>query len=307
MGITRPEMATGILRSLLHIGLDYLLIFGRLGFPELGVAGAGIASTLAGLIATLVMAIIFFRMKNLAFRPDVASVMRAPIKDYATVMRVGLPVGLEDMLWNLGNLVLAFLLNRLSAEAVGIYRLVVQIEITPIFFYMGLARAVTTLVGNRTGERDMSGARRVGLIGSAYTALFCSGFTAAFVLFPTSTLSIFTPDTELIAKAAPLLVISAVTMIPRAVNIISGNGIRGYGDTLWMLATQIFGIVFIISLSYLLMFPAGLGMTGMFIAIFSDEFLRGVINTIRFYRGEQSLFFKGLKIQQPIETPVKAM
>ena len=77
----------------------------------------------------------------------------------------------------LGNLVLAHLLNRLNTDAVGIYRLVVQIESTPIFFYMGLARAITTLVGNPTSERDLFGARRVALIGTAYTALFCIGFT----------------------------------------------------------------------------------------------------------------------------------
>jgi putative MATE family efflux protein len=302
MGITRPEMVTGILRSLLHIGLDYVLIFGHFGFPELGVAGAGIASTVAGLVSTLAMTAIFFRMKDLDFRPGLKSVLRASFRDYRSVLKVGLPVGLEDMLWNLGNLVLAFLLNRLSAEAVGIYRLVVQIEITPIFFYMGLARAVTTLVGKRTGERDLPGARRVGLVGTAYTALFCAGFTAAFVLFPRFILSIFTPDAALIEKAAPLLAITAVTMIPRAINIISGNGIRGYGDTLWMLATQVFGIVFIISLAYVLIFPAGLGMTGMFIAIFSDEFVRGVINTVRFYRGERSLFFKGLAGAGPANT-----
>ncbi|MFH1524929.1 MAG: MATE family efflux transporter [Chloroflexota bacterium] len=294
MGITRPEMVTGIFRSLLHIGLDYLLIFGHFGFPELGIAGAGIASTAAGLLATLALAFIFFKMKHLAFRPDLMSVLKAPFKDYRAVFKVGLPVGLEDMLWNLGNLVLAFLLNRLNADAVGVYRLVVQIEGTPIFFYMGLARAVTTLVGNRTGERDLSGARRVALVGSTYTALFCAGFTAAFILFPRFILSIFTPDVGLIDKSAPLLVITALTMIPRAINIISGHGIRGYGDTLWMLATQVFGIFFIISLAYILIFPVGLGMIGMFIAMFSDEFLRGVINTIRFYRGEKSLFFKGI-------------
>jgi putative MATE family efflux protein len=294
MGITRPEMYTGILRSVLHIGLDYVLIFGHFGFPELGVAGAGIASTFAGLIATLALAAMFFRMKGLAFRPDLRAVVRAPLRDYGRVLRVGLPVGLEDMLWNLGNLLLAAFLNRLAAEAVGVYRLVVQIEITPVFFYYGLARAVTTLVGNRTGERDLVGARRVGLVGSAYTTLFCAGFTAAFILFPRLILSIFTPDAALIESAAPLLVITAVTMIPRAINIVSGNGIRGYGDTMWMLATQVFGILFIVSLAYVLIFPVGLGMPGMFIAAFSDELLRGVINTVRFYRGETSAFFRGI-------------
>jgi len=307
MGFTRPEMVSGIVRSLLHIFLDYILIFGNLGFPELGVMGAGIASSLSGLVSAVFMLSIYFRGKHQAFRPDLKSVLTARFKTYRSVLRMGLPVGVEEMLWNMGNLVLAYFLNLLSAESVGIYRLVFQIELTPIFFYTGLARAVTTLVGNKSGERDLRGARRVGLLGSFYTGSFCLLFTAAFLLFPQSILSIFTSDTGLVQKAAPLLMITAITMIPRAINIISGNGIRGYGDTLWMLVTQIFGIVFVVSLTYTLMFPLGLGMYGLFIAMFADETLRGVINTIRFYRGEKSPFYKGLDPEKPADllTPVR--
>jgi putative MATE family efflux protein len=296
---TKPEMYTGIFRSLLHILLDYIFIFGHFGFPEMGVAGAGIASSLSGLIATLVMLAIFIRSNSLPFKKvDLKSLLSAPFRPYLTVLKVGLPVGLEDMLWNFGNLTLAYFLNLLSAEAVGIYRLVYQIEITPVFFYYGLARAVTTLVGRRTGERDLPAARESGLIGTFYTVIFCLLFTGTFAFFPKQIISIFTPDLQLIEKAAPFLIITACTMIPRAINIISGNGIRGYGDTLWMLITQIFGIIFIVSLSYVLMFPAGLGMFGLFIGMFSDETVRCIINTIRFYRGETSIFHKAILIEK---------
>lgn len=299
-GNTRPEMYTGIFRSVFHIILDYILIFGHFGFPEMGVAGAGIASTASGFVATIVMIMIFTKNKSLPFKVCLKSVIMAPIKPYLKLLRVALPASLEEMLWNFGNLVLAFFLNLLSPDAVGIYRLVYQIEITPVFFYQGLARAVTTLVGQRTGARDMAGARESGMIGTFYTVSFCILFTATFIAIPKLILSVFTPDTQLINEAAPLLIITAFTMMPRAVNIISGNGIRGYGDTLWMLATQIFGIFFLLLLSYILMFPVGLGIFGLFIGMFSDETLRGIINTIRFYRGETSIFHKVPLIEKPI-------
>jgi Na+-driven multidrug efflux pump len=235
---------------------------------------------------------------------DFKSIVVAPLRHYMTVLRVGLPVGVEDMLWNLGNLILAYFLNLLSMEAVGIYRLVFQIEITPIFFYTGIARAVTTLVGQRTGERDNPAAKESALIGTLFTAGFCFLFTLAFITLPGQILSIFTSDADLIGKATPLLIITAFTMIPRAVNIISGHGIRGYGDTLWMLVTQIFGIVFILSLSYLLMFPIGFGMYGLFIGMFSDETLRGIINTVRFYRGETSIFHKTIMVEKTLPESV---
>lgn len=291
-GNTRPEMFTGIFRSILHILLDYAFIFGNFGFPEMGVSGAGIASSLSGFIAAGIMLTIFLTTKDFPFKVTFKSLITSPLKPYLKVLKVGLPVGLEDMLWNLGNLVLAYFLNRISGEAVGIYRLVYQIECTPIYFYNGLARAVTTLVGQRTGERDLPAAKESGLIGTFYTISFCLLFSVAFLILPRQIISIFTPDMALIQKSAPFLMITAFTMIPRALNIISGNGIRGYGDTLWMLATQVFGVVFIISLSYTLMFPLGLGMYGLFIGMFSDETVRCIINTIRFYRGETSIFHK---------------
>ncbi|MBN1305240.1 MAG: MATE family efflux transporter [Anaerolineales bacterium] len=300
-GFTRPEMITGIIRSLLNMLLDYLLIFGHFGFPEMGIAGAGLATALSGVVSFILLLVIFFTHKDLPFRPQVRSVLRAPIKEYGTVLKVGLPVGVEDVLWNSGNLVLAYFLNLINQEAVGIYRLVYQIEITPIFFYIGLARAVTTLVGNRTGARNIPEARRVGLIGTLYTAGFCLLFTSLFVVFPQHILRLFTTDTLFIQQAIPLLGITAFTLIPRSINIISGHGIRGYGDTIWMLATQIFGIVFIISLSYTLMFTVDLKMIGLFIAIFTDEMIRGVINTVRFYRGETSIFHKGITAEPAVD------
>lgn len=151
----------------------------------------------------------------------------------------------------------------------------------------------TAAVGNKSGERDLAGARRVGLLGSLYTIACCLLFTVSFMAIPGPILAVFTPDADLVQKAAPLLMITAFTMMPRAVNIVSGHGVRGYGDTLWMLATQIFGIFFIIALSHALMFPLGFGMYGLFIAMFSDETVRGVINTIRICRGETSWFYKG--------------
>ncbi len=70
-GNTRPEMITGVFRSLLHILLDYIFIFGKFGFPEMGVAGAGIASSVSGLAATLVMLGIFLKGKFLPFKVDI--------------------------------------------------------------------------------------------------------------------------------------------------------------------------------------------------------------------------------------------
>jgi len=294
MGVTNPEMKSGILMSLVNIFLDWVMIFGKLGFPEMGAAGAGLATAIAGFAANGYYVVAAVRAKGAAFVPSLRGVLKAKLRDYVAVLKVGLPTGLEDVLWNFGNLLLAYMLNKLSMDAVGIYSLVILIELTPVFFYYGIARAVTTLVGKSTGERNIVEAKRIGVVGTVFSVSFCLGFSAFFIAFPSFVLRLFTNDAGTVAKSVNFLIIASITMFPKCVNIISGNGIRGYGDTLWMLATQIFGIVFVVGTCWALVFPAGLGMYGVFIALFLDETIRGIINTVRFYRGETSVFHKAL-------------
>lgn len=63
-----------------------------------------------------------------------------------------------------------------------------------------------------------------------------------------------------------------------------GNGIRGTGDTKWMLYTQLFGAAFIIVASYILIFILKVGIIGIYITLFSDELIRSILNSIRFYK-----------------------
>jgi len=289
MGRTRPEMFLGIFRSCLNAFLDWVLIFGNLGMPEMGAAGAGLATSLSGLVTAVVFVAIVLFSRAEPWRPRPRGVLKAKLSSYAKVFRVGLPTGIEDALWNFGNLVLAAILNRLGSDSVGIYRLVTQIELTPVYFYYGIARAVTTLVGNKTGSRDIEGAKRVAQAGTFYSVSLCVLFSSLFIVFPREILGIFTDDSGLVGTAWPFLIVASVTMLPKCANIVSGNAIRGYGDTKWMLSTQVFGIAYVLSLAWLLIYPAGLGMYGLFIALFLDETTRGIINTVRFYRSEWSI------------------
>jgi Na+-driven multidrug efflux pump len=83
--------------------------------------------------------------------------------------------------------------------------------------------------------------------------------------------------------AAPILLVSCLTFLPRSVNFMAGSGIRGLGNTAWMFWTQVFGTVFIVSLGRLLIFAAGLGVKGLFIAMLADEGVRSLVNSIRFF------------------------
>jgi Na+-driven multidrug efflux pump len=78
--------------------------------------------------------------------------------------------------------------------------------------------------------------------------------------------------------------LAALTMFFKALNILAGNSIRGTGDTLWMMYTQIGGTLTIIGVSGWLVFGMGWGITALMIAVLVDELVRGVVNEVKFLR-----------------------
>jgi Na+-driven multidrug efflux pump len=165
---------------------------------------------------------------------------------------------------------------------------------------MGFANAALTLAGQKTGENDHKQAINAGLMCLGFSFILCIVFAALFIAFPIEILRLFTKDMNYINYAAQFFLIVSVTMFPKAINNVIGLGIRGTGDTKWMLYGQILGTVLVIILSYIFIFYFGLGLFGVFIIFLIDETLRGLINIMRFLKGREFFFLKPFK---PIQKP----
>ena len=100
----------------------------------------------------------------------------------------------------------------------------------------------------------------------------------AFTLLGKRILHIFTKDTALIEQAAFYLIMTAVIMLPKSLNVILGNSIRAYGDTKWMFYSQILGSIFVITCSVILVKGCQLGVLAIYITLFSDECIRAILN-----------------------------
>jgi MATE family multidrug resistance protein len=282
---TRPLMYSGALRSGLNIVLDWLLIFGNLGFPKLGYEGAALASAISDLIGAAFLGVLLMRDARIEAKPLLRTVLRAPASAYAEIVRMGIPTSVEEMLWNVGNLLLIRFLNMLDPLATAVYSLVFTIEILPIVVFMSLGQTTTVLVGKAKGSGDYQKARGSALTAQAAAWTVSAGLAVLFALAPAALVGIFTRDSQVVARTAPILFVSCFTFFPRSVNFMAGSGIRGLGHTKWMLGTQIFGTAFVVILGWILIFPAGLGVIGLFLAMCADEGIRSVANSLRFFSG----------------------
>ncbi|HOA07490.1 MAG TPA: MATE family efflux transporter [Spirochaetota bacterium] len=283
-GKTFPLFISGAVRSSINLFLSWVLIFGHFGFAPMEIRGAGIALVAAEFVGAAIT-ISFLLANSRKFGINLSKIVKSKFENYKNIARIGIPSGLEEIMWHFGNLIIVRYMNSLGPGETGIYTLVMRIEVVCFLFYSGFAKAAQTLAGHASGAGKKNEAARATYRCLKISILINVFFMILFGGFAKDIVSIFTKDSAMINSSYPYLIMVALFLIPKAFNVVIGHGIRGIGDTKWMLYTQIFGTVFVVVMSYIMIFPLGLSLTGVYITWITDEFVRAVINTLRFAKG----------------------
>lgn len=278
---TKPLATYSLIRSVLNVIFDWVLIFGKFGFPAMGVKGAALGTTLAEFIAALYFGYAYLK-SPLSTKPSFTAIKTAKLKSYLHSAKLGINTALEDFLWNIGNLVLIVILNTINELAAGIYSIIFGIEVLAVVAVGSLGSATMTLTSEATGKKDIRQFRGVCTCAYGLCILIALGMIFAGALFPQQILRVFTKDESIVTTSAIFLLMIGFNLFSKSGNIIVGNCIRGSGDTRWMFFTQIFGTVFVISMASLFVFGLKLGIAGVFLAVMSDEGVRALINYVRY-------------------------
>ena len=268
----------GVTRSLANVALDYVLIFGHFGFPAMGVKGAALATTIAELIGDLIVLIYVLASKNLELKPSFGQILRAQVKPYLETLKFGGPAAAEELAWNMGNLYLIVMMNEISLTAAGIHSIVFGVELIAVAIICAIGTATLSLAGYETGQKNIKGVWDVVICSVILSGAISAFHLLFFVLFPQPILSCFTKDETVIAMAPLYLLIVGIDLFPKGGNIIIGSGIKGYGDPEWMLKTQLFGTVFVVAASSVMVLVFHMGIVEIFVMVVVDETLRLLLN-----------------------------
>jgi len=283
LGNTVPIMASVVAKSLLNVVLNWLLIFGNWGFPELGIAGSALGTSISTVLFDLVLVGWLFTNKyRRSFHLRWAAIIRPRTRLFGQILKLGVPVGLEYMLWSIGQAVLIALVNRVDTVSSGWFGVLNTLMVLSIQVYNGIGVATLVLIGRATGAGDKRETRYLSAYGLLFSMAACALVSAVFVIWPDAVLSLFLTDPAARAELVPLMWLSSVIMFFKALNIIAGNSIRGTGDTLWMMYTQAAGTVVVIAVAAWLVFGLHWGITALMIAVLVDELSRGIINEAKF-------------------------
>lgn len=281
---TKHLATYAIIRSASNIILDYCMIFGNWGFPQMGIKGAALATTISEFIGMAFGAIIFIKSKKISTRPQFSSILNAKITPFFHSIKLGANTAIEDFTWQVGNLGIIKILNSIDEMAAGIFTIVFSFEVLIVVIVGALGNSTMTICGEATGSKDIKLFQNAVRTSYSWSAALAVVAVALSLLIPKQIISIFTENQAVIDSSSIYLIFIAINLFGKSGNMIVGNGIRGYGDTKWMFATQIFGTIFVLSVAYLFVNILHLGMAGVYYAIIADEIIRALINTGRFSR-----------------------
>ena len=280
---TKPMVYYGIIRSGTNIILDYALIFGHFGLPALGIEGAAIATTIAE-FAGVIFATNAMRSPKLTTRPPVKEILKAPVKPFLDSLKLGVNCALEDLAWNVGNLVTIRILNSINEIAAGIYSIVFSVEVLIVVVIGSFGNATMTLTGEAKGKKDKEQYKQVVKLAYILSAAIAAVTLVICAVFPKQILSLFSSDEQIITGCGIYLILVCINLFGKSGNIIVGSGIKGNGDTKWMLCTQLFGTVLVVLCACVFVYVMKLGIIGVFMAVIVDEGVRALINLGKFLR-----------------------
>lgn len=280
IGKTFPIMITVIIKSAFNVFLNWIFIFGKFGIPSFGIPGSAIGSAISWILMDFVLFSLLLSQKHLPI--SISGILKHRKGLFLNIMKLGFPVGIEYILWTLGQVVIVGMINRVDQLASGYFAVLNTLVNLSANIYMGLGVATLVLVGQATGAKKPKDIIRASNCGILYSLAVCVIVGSIFLIMPDSILSIFVTNSAARVSLRPLVTIIVLIMAPKALNIVSGHSIRGTGNTVWMMMTQSAGTVIIILVSYILIFKYNLGIAALAFAVLVDEGWRGIVNELKF-------------------------
>lgn len=262
MGNTRVPMYIALATNIFNVFFDYVLIFGKLGFPELGVKGAALATGSAQLLGLAVGLIYLYqRRRDLALSLKSFFPIRKPV--LKSMFTISYPLGLEEAVYSSGRLISMTWIAVLGPIAFAANTAAVAAESFSFMPGYAFAIAATTLVGQDLGAGKPKDAVRTGTLATIMATMLMSATALVFFFFPHHVMRIFDPpEAEVLSLGIACLRIAAVEQPFMAIAYTLAGALKGAGDTKGpLLAGLIGGLVVRLPLTYLVVYVLELSVT----------------------------------------------
>ena len=230
-GNTKTPLFISILINIVNLTLDYGLIFGKLGLPELGIKGAAIATSIANLSGFIFG--IYYLFTKSKIKPKIKYIKNININRLKYLIGLSIPSSLQEASLSVSKLINTFMIMHLGTVAFASNQIALTVESISFMPGWGFAVAATTLTGHKIGEKNIEKAKDYSHT-CALLGICIMGITGLiFLIFPSFIIKLFITSSEkqVIALGSRCLMIASLEQIPMAISMILGGSLKGFGDT----------------------------------------------------------------------------
>lgn len=279
-GWTKQTMYVSLGMNVIHVIGNYMLIFGNFGAPELGVQGAAISSVVSRLIAVFVFFWLLYQALDVKVKLDYYFTFS---KDYVRkILSIGLPSALEQILYQLCQIVFLYYVTYLGSEALAARQYANNISMFTYLFAIAIGLGTSIIVGRLVGAGEKDAAYKQLWFSVKAALLFTVTLALIVTLFRHPLISLFTDNADVVKIGASVLLLSLLLETGRTINITIINTLRASGDARFPVKIGFLSMVCMsLPLGYLLVFVLDLGLIGVWLAISADEWTRAIIVLFR--------------------------
>jgi len=283
-GDTKTPMKVSWWINFIHIGLDYVLIFGIFGFKGYGVAGAALATVFVRLIGTVIL-YLYIKKSKVSF-----SLFGSYSKeDSFSILKLSTPAAIERLIMRLGQVLYFGLIVKIGADTYAAHSIAGNIE---TFSYMpgyGLAIAATTLVGQSVGAKRLKEAYQYGMM-TTWIAVGFMSFVGVLLYFLSPWIATwFTTDKNAVNMVVTALRIDAFAQPALAIGLVLAGALQGAGDTKSPMYSTAIGmwVIRVVGV-YVLGIHLGMGIAGVWLSIAIDLYVRALFLLYRFRKNSKT-------------------
>lgn len=275
---TFVPMVVSVVANLINVGLNYVLIYGNLGFEAMGLNGAGYATLIARVIMFVLM--IWLMRKNCrGFR------WKFKMVTIKKLLKLGIPSGLQYTFEIGAFATAAIMVGWISAEALAAHNIALNLAAITYMATTGLAAAATIRIGNQIRLKDRRNLRIAGFSAFALAAVFMAFCGLLFIVLRYQLPALYIDNDEVIATASTLLIVAAAFQISDGLQAVGLGVLRGLTDVkIPTLVTFIAYWLTAIPLGYFLGFTLNLGVSGVWYALCIGLTIAAVFHIWRFNR-----------------------
>jgi MATE family multidrug resistance protein len=282
IGRPRPGMIVSLAANLVNLALCWIFVFGKVGFPPMGAAGAALAITVTRwcmLAAIIAYALALPERDHYGVRAPLAGHYRSLGK----LLRVGAPLALAMGLESVAFTATAMFAGWLGNEALAAYQDAININAFVFMLALGLQTATSVRVANSVGRNDQVGLRLAGWVGAGLNIALLAAVGVVIWFGREAIATVFTSNPAVHAALVAALGLVAVVSIADGLQAVLIGATRGVADT--VVPTVLQGISFwviMVPLNYYLGIAAGLGINGLFLGIGISVLAASLFLAIRF-------------------------